>query len=101
MSFPLRLSQNPFLDLLPSDMITADDLEEIDTLIDVEPEDEPPYFGDFPTTEELFTELKAMSEAELDYQWERFHEMCAQGNGDDHRYYQIFMNQFLRSYVGH
>jgi len=46
-------------------------------------------------------EWNALSIEERSSEWERFHELCAQGIGDGMYFYHVLMDKFLVGYVGH
>lgn len=46
-------------------------------------------------------EWEALSGEVQASEWERFHELCAQGIGDEMYFYRVLMNDWLVGYVGH
>lgn len=55
-------------------------------------------------TEFLFgteAEWDAMPDEAKASEWERFHELCAQGIGDEMYFYRVLMNKWLVGYGGH
>jgi len=46
-------------------------------------------------------EWDRLSPDEQGSQWDRFHELCAKGAGEDHYFYSLLMPQWLVGYVGH
>ena len=80
--------------------LDAHDADEIDRinelLIDIETDVQAAILAEtYPPRETLEAELKAMSAEDYGAERERFELLCEQGAGDTHRYYRVFMDQFL------
>ncbi|MDN7445575.1 hypothetical protein QZM64_41155 [Burkholderia cepacia] len=46
-------------------------------------------------------EWDAMSPEAQSASWDSFHEQCARGVGDSHRFYNLLMKEWMVGYVGH
>jgi|GEM_PF-5615284 len=81
MTFALSFTDNPFADMMENDVMTDDDLQEIETLFD---EEDP-----------IAKEFSKLEADEQNFQWERYCVMVDMGNEHQHRYHTVLQGRYL------